>query len=78
MYYVFNKIVIYSKSLEDKTARMRKDYEERLQTLAESKRQALREMTNMYESKLEEKDLILQEVIYFHLFNNFKCNMKHS
>ncbi|CAF4793044.1 unnamed protein product [Pieris macdunnoughi] len=49
-------------SLEDKTARMRKDYEERLEQLAESKRQALREINNMFEAKLEEKDLLLQEL----------------
>ncbi|XP_059051010.1 cilia- and flagella-associated protein 57 isoform X1 [Achroia grisella] len=49
-------------SLEDKTARMRKDYEQRLEELAESKRQALREMNNMFESKLEEKDILLQEL----------------
>ncbi|XP_021188779.3 cilia- and flagella-associated protein 57 isoform X1 [Helicoverpa armigera] len=49
-------------SLEDKTARMRKDYEQRLEELAESKRQALREMNNMFESRLEEKDLMLQEL----------------
>lgn len=42
---------------------MRKDYEERLEELAESKRQALREINNMFEAKLEEKDLLLQEVI---------------
>lgn len=41
---------------------MRKDYEERLDDLSESKRQALREMHSMFESKLEEKDLMLQEV----------------
>ena len=41
---------------------MRKDYEERLETLAESKREALREMNNMFEAKLEEKDFMLQEV----------------
>ncbi|XP_075972690.1 testes of unusual size isoform X1 [Anticarsia gemmatalis] len=49
-------------SLEDKTARMRKDYEQRLEDLAESKRQALREMNSMFESQLEEKDLLLQEL----------------
>lgn len=41
---------------------MRKEYEERLEALAESKRQALREMNDMFETKLEEKDLMLQEV----------------
>ncbi|KAJ2947907.1 hypothetical protein O0L34_g9698 [Tuta absoluta] len=49
-------------SLEDKTARMRKEYEERLEELAESKRQALREMNNMFEARLEEKDMLLQEL----------------
>ncbi|KAM3967911.1 testes of unusual size [Aphomia sociella] len=49
-------------SLEDKTARMRKDYEQRLEELAESKRLALREMNNMFEAKLEEKDILLQEL----------------
>ncbi|XP_073957164.1 cilia- and flagella-associated protein 57-like isoform X1 [Choristoneura fumiferana] len=49
-------------NLEDKTARMRKDYEQRLEDLAESKRQALREMNNMFEAKLEEKELVLQEL----------------
>ncbi|KAJ8735588.1 hypothetical protein PYW07_007208 [Mythimna separata] len=49
-------------SLEDKTARMRKDYEERLEALAESKREALREMNDMFETKLEEKDFMLQEL----------------
>ncbi|CAB3240040.1 unnamed protein product [Arctia plantaginis] len=49
-------------SLEDKTARMRKDYEQRLEDLAESKRLALREMNKMFEAKLEEKDLTLQEL----------------
>ncbi|XP_049879809.1 cilia- and flagella-associated protein 57 [Pectinophora gossypiella] len=48
--------------LEDKTARMRKDYEDRLEELAESKRQALREMNNMFEAKLEEKDVLLLEL----------------
>ncbi|KOB73579.1 WD repeat-containing protein 65 [Operophtera brumata] len=48
-------------SLEDKTARMRKDYEQRLEELAESKRKALREMNTMFETRLEEKDLILLE-----------------
>lgn len=42
---------------------MRKDYEERLDELAESKRQALREMNSMFEARLEEKDLMLQEVL---------------
>lgn len=41
---------------------MRKDYEQRLEDLAESKRQALREMTNQFEDRLEEKDVILLEV----------------
>lgn len=41
---------------------MRKDYEQRLEDLAESKRQALREMNHMFETRLEEKDLVLQEV----------------
>ncbi|KAL0901492.1 hypothetical protein ABMA27_006736 [Loxostege sticticalis] len=49
-------------SLEDKTARMRKDYEQRLEDLAESKRQALREMNKMFEAKLEEKDMLLLEL----------------
>ncbi|CAG9581446.1 unnamed protein product [Danaus chrysippus] len=49
-------------SLEDKTARMRKDYEQRLEDLAESKRQALRELNKTFEAKLEEKDLMLQEL----------------
>ncbi|XP_072943065.1 cilia- and flagella-associated protein 57 isoform X1 [Epargyreus clarus] len=49
-------------SLEDKTARMRKDYEQRLEDLAESKRQALREMNSTFEARLEEKDLLLQEL----------------
>ncbi|XP_022822197.1 cilia- and flagella-associated protein 57 isoform X2 [Spodoptera litura] len=49
-------------SLEDKTARMRKDYEQRLEELAESKRLALREMNNKFEAKLEEKELMLQEL----------------
>ncbi|KAH9637657.1 hypothetical protein HF086_009325 [Spodoptera exigua] len=49
-------------SLEDKTARMRKDYEQRLEELAESKRLALREMNKMFEAKLEEKELMLQEL----------------
>lgn len=41
---------------------MRKDYEQRLEDLAESKRQALREMNKMFEAKLEEKDMLLLEV----------------
>lgn len=41
---------------------MRMDYEEKLEELAESKRKALREMNDTFESKLEEKDLVLQEV----------------
>lgn len=41
---------------------MRKDYEQRLEDLAESKRQALREMNNQFEDRLEEKDVILLEV----------------
>lgn len=41
---------------------MRKDYEQRLEDLAESKRQALREMNNMFEARLEEKETVLQEV----------------
>lgn len=41
---------------------MRKDYEQRLEELAESKRLALREMNNKFEAKLEEKELMLQEV----------------
>jgi hypothetical protein len=41
---------------------MRKDYEQRLEDLAESKRQALREINRLFEAKLEEKDLLLQEV----------------
>ncbi|XP_046965131.1 cilia- and flagella-associated protein 57 [Vanessa cardui] len=49
-------------SLEDKTARMRKDYEQRLEDLAESKRLALRQINDMFEAKLEEKDLVLQEL----------------
>ncbi|XP_053620233.1 cilia- and flagella-associated protein 57 isoform X1 [Plodia interpunctella] len=49
-------------NLEDKTARMRKDYEERLEALAESKRQALREMTTMFEARLEEKDMVFLEL----------------
>ncbi|XP_038207858.1 cilia- and flagella-associated protein 57 [Zerene cesonia] len=49
-------------SLEDKTARMRKEYEQRLEDLAESKRQALRELNHSFQVKLEEKDLILQEL----------------
>lgn len=49
-------------SLEDKTARMRKDYEQRLEELAESKRQALREMNDMFEAKLDEKEQIFQEL----------------
>lgn len=60
--YLLTNIVFTLQSLEDKTARMRKDYEERLEALAESKRQALREMNNMFEQKLEEKDFMLQEV----------------
>lgn len=43
---------------------MRKDYEQRLEELAESKRQALRQINDMFEAKLEEKDLMLQEVDY--------------
>ncbi|XP_045769045.1 cilia- and flagella-associated protein 57 isoform X2 [Maniola jurtina] len=49
-------------SLEDKTARMRKEYEQRLEDLAESKRQALRQLNDMFEAKLEEKDILLQEL----------------
>ncbi|XP_045500621.1 cilia- and flagella-associated protein 57 isoform X1 [Colias croceus] len=49
-------------SLEDKTARMRKEYEQRLEELAESKRQALRELNHSFQVKLEEKDLLLQEL----------------
>ncbi|XP_050681259.1 cilia- and flagella-associated protein 57 isoform X2 [Leptidea sinapis] len=49
-------------NLEDKTARMRKEYEQRLETLAESKRLALRELNDMFERKLEEKDTILLEL----------------
>ncbi|CAH0727322.1 unnamed protein product, partial [Brenthis ino] len=49
-------------SLEDKTARMRKDYEQRLEDLAENKRLALRQLNDMFEAKLEEKDLMLQEL----------------
>ncbi|XP_026319729.1 cilia- and flagella-associated protein 57 [Hyposmocoma kahamanoa] len=49
-------------ALEDKTARMRKDYEQRLEDLAESKRQALREMNNQFEERLEEKEVILLEL----------------
>lgn len=41
---------------------MRKDYEQRLEDLAESKRQALREMNNRFEARLEEKEVILLEV----------------
>lgn len=41
---------------------MRNDYEDRLEELAQSKRQALREMNKMFEVKLEEKEFILQEV----------------
>lgn len=41
---------------------MRKEYENRLEELAESKRQALRELNEMFEAKLEEKELILLEV----------------
>ena len=55
-------LFITLQSLEDKTARMRKEYEQRLDDLAESKRQALREMNNMFEAKLEEKDVLLLEV----------------
>lgn len=55
---------IFVQSLEDKTARMRKDYEERLEQLAESKRIALRELNEMFEARLDEKDLQLQEVRY--------------
>lgn len=43
---------------------MRKDYEQRLEELAESKRQALRDLNRMFEIKLEEKDVVLQEVIF--------------
>lgn len=43
---------------------MRKEYEQRLEDLAESKRQALRELNNMFEAKLEEKDVMLQEVSF--------------
>ncbi|CAG4978626.1 unnamed protein product [Parnassius apollo] len=49
-------------SLEDKTARMRKDYEQRLEELAESKRQALRKLTEKFEANLEEKEHLLQEL----------------
>ncbi|XP_041975861.1 cilia- and flagella-associated protein 57 isoform X1 [Aricia agestis] len=49
-------------SLEDKTARMRQEYEERLEELAESKRNALREVNRTFEAKLEEKDVLLQEL----------------
>ncbi|XP_039752116.1 cilia- and flagella-associated protein 57 [Pararge aegeria] len=49
-------------SLEDKTARMRKEYEQRLEDLAESKRQALRQINEMFEVRLEEKDVMLQEL----------------
>ncbi|CAH2050452.1 unnamed protein product, partial [Iphiclides podalirius] len=49
-------------SLEDKTARMRKEYESLLEGLAESKRQALRELNEKFEAKLEEKELILLEL----------------
>ncbi|XP_068626911.1 cilia- and flagella-associated protein 57 isoform X2 [Battus philenor] len=49
-------------TLEDKTARMRKEYENRLETLAESKRQALRELTEKFEAKIEEKELIYLEL----------------
>lgn len=46
---------------------MRKDYEQRLEDLAESKRQALREINNMFEARLEEKDLLLQEVFLYYI-----------
>lgn len=46
---------------------MRKDYEQRLEDLAESKRQALREINKMFETRLEEKDLVLQEVKFYYL-----------
>lgn len=46
---------------------MRKDYEQRLEDLAENKRQALRQLNTMFEAKLEEKDLMLLEVAYIHL-----------
>lgn len=59
-------------SLEDKTARMRKDYEQRLEELAESKRQALRQINDMFEAKLEEKDLMLQEVDYNCCLSNIR------
>lgn len=49
---------------------MRKDYEQRLEELAESKRQALRQINDMFEAKLEEKDLMLQEVDYNCLLSN--------
>lgn len=41
---------------------MRKDYELRLDELAQSKRKALRDMNDMFESRIEEKDIILTEV----------------
>lgn len=80
-------------NLEDKTARMRKDYEERLEELAESKRQALREMNRMFEIKLEEKEMVLQEVTFLlhckirnkltaylvqHLNKYFSCKNKQT
>lgn len=51
---------------------MRKDYEQRLEELAESKRQALRQINDMFEAKLEEKDLMLQEVDYNCCLSNIK------
>ncbi|GBP75293.1 Cilia- and flagella-associated protein 57 [Eumeta japonica] len=49
-------------NLEDKTARMRKEYEERLEQLAESKRLALRDMSEMYENQVDEKDTAFNEL----------------
>lgn len=41
---------------------MRKEYESLLDKLAESKREALRELNEMFEAKIEEKELVFQEV----------------
>lgn len=48
--------------LQHKYQRMEEDYEERLKTEEESRIQALEELTQLYEAKLQEKTQILTQV----------------
>lgn len=48
--------------LDEKSQKMQEEYEKQLHSLEESKSKAVKELTEYYEEKLNEKSVLLKEV----------------